>query len=75
MPEDGLKKAWEELITKVGPFQKQLGIKAQDDKDYKLVLVTCQFEREPMGIRVVYDTQQHVSGLWYVEPDPAMISK
>jgi hypothetical protein len=75
LPEAKLRNVWQDLKKEGGPFQKQLGASVQNYWGSKLVLVTCQFERKAFGIRVVYNSQKRVSGLWVVEPDPALVSK
>lgn len=75
LPEPKLREVWQDLKKDGGPFQKQLGASVQNSWGSKLVLVTCQFERKAFGIRVVYNSQKRVSGLWIVEPDPALVSK
>jgi hypothetical protein len=75
MPEKRLRSVWNDLTKKTGPFQEQLGTKLQNQNGYKVVLVTCQFVRKAVGIRVVYDKSQRVSGLWIVDPDPALVAK
>jgi len=75
LPEPKLQRVWQDVTKEAGPFQKQLGTTVQNNWGSKLVLVTCQFERKAVGIRVVYDSQQRVSGLWIVEPDPGLVSK
>lgn len=75
LPESKLRSVWQDLIKEGGPFQKQLGVSEKSYWGSRLVLVTCQFERKAFGIRVVYDSHQRISGLWIVEPDPALVSK
>jgi hypothetical protein len=75
MTEQKLRGAWTSLTNNVGPFQKQLGANVSERDGFHLVLVTCQFERQAQGIRVVYDSDQRVSGLWYVEPDSSVVPK
>ncbi|MGZ4974965.1 MAG: DUF3887 domain-containing protein, partial [Limisphaerales bacterium] len=75
LPEPKLRNVWQDLTKEGGAFQKQLGASVQSYWGSKLVLVTCQFERKAFGIRVVYNSQKRISGLWIVEPDPALVSK
>jgi hypothetical protein len=75
LPEPKLREVWQDLKKDGGRFQKQLGASMQNYWGSKVVLVTCQFERKAFGIRVVYDSHKRISGLWIVEPDPAVVAK
>lgn len=66
MPEASLRAAWEGLLLQAGPYQKQLRKRVEKQAGYDVVLVTCQFERKPLDIKVVYDSQKRVTGLWYL---------
>lgn len=66
MPEPKLKETWQTLKTQVGPFQKQLGVRATKVSGYDVVLVTCQFEHTTLDAKVVFDTKGLVTGLFFV---------
>ncbi len=66
MPEAKLRAVWEDLLIQAGPYQKQLRTRVEKQAGYDVVLVTCQFERKPLDIKVVYDSQKRVTGLWYL---------
>ena len=66
MPQAVLQENWQTLLKQVGPFQKQLGTRLEDQAGYKIVFVTCQFERAVLDLKVVFDSQKQVAGLFYV---------
>jgi hypothetical protein len=66
LPETRLRAVWEELLGKAGPYQKQLRTRIVKQGGYDVVLVTCQFEKKLIDMKVVYDSQQRVTGLWYL---------
>jgi len=68
MPEATLRAVWEDLLTKAGPWQKQLQARVEKQVGYDVVLVTCQFQNQSLDLKVVYDSQQHVTGLWILPP-------
>ena len=69
LPEDKLRATWQGVLQQVGPFQKQLRTRVTDQAGYKIVLVTCQFEKAALDARVVVDTQGRIAGLFFA-PTP-----
>lgn len=69
MPEAKLKETWQQLLSQAGAYQKQLGTRTteaiQGGQAYRIVFVTCQFEKAIIDVRVVYNTQGQVSGLFF----------
>ncbi len=66
MPEAELEGAWQSLLGKVGRFQKVIGVSQKKEQGYDVVLVTCRFEKAELDIKVVYNNQRQVSGLWFL---------
>jgi hypothetical protein len=66
LPEPKLREVWQSLQSQSGPFQKTLGTRRDDTQGYKIVLVTCQFERAVLDTRVVFDSNRQVAGLFFV---------
>jgi dienelactone hydrolase len=62
---------WKDLIQKLGRFQKQLAVREEKYQQYDIILVTCQFESSQIDIKVVYDPQRQVAGLFFVPTKPA----
>lgn len=65
MSESKLKETWGQLLAQVGTFQKQLGVRTADSQGYRIVFVTCQFEKSPLDIQVVFNNQSQISGLFF----------
>ena len=65
-PESKLRESWRDLVKKTGPFKRQLKVRTTEQKGYHIALVTCQFERTTLNIKVVFDAESQVTGLWYV---------
>ena len=53
-------------MKQFGPYQKQLKTRTKEQAGYHVALVTCQFERGVLDVKVVYDAQNRVTGLWLV---------
>lgn len=66
MPEATLRAVWEDLINQAGPYQRQLRTRVEKQAGYDVVLVTCRFERQLLDVKVVYDSQKRVNGLWFL---------
>jgi dienelactone hydrolase len=64
LPEGKLKATWEAIQKQVGPFKKQLGVRAEAGKKYQFVYVTCHFEKMDLDARVVFDGDK-VTGLQF----------
>jgi hypothetical protein len=64
MPEARLRAVWEELLATAGPYQKQLRIQRKKQAGYDVAILTCQFEKQAVEIKVVFDSQGRVTGLW-----------
>jgi hypothetical protein len=75
LPEQKLREAWQNVQSQAGPFQKQIGTRMEEKAGYKIVFVTCQFERAVLDTKVVFDSKMQVSGLWFVPGGTASQSK
>jgi hypothetical protein len=70
LPEAKLRAVWEDLLTQAGPFQKQVRTRVEKQAGYDVALVTCQFEKKLLDVKVVYDPQKKIAGLWYLPGTP-----
>ena len=77
MPEAKLKLTWEAVIKKVGSFKTQIGTRTEQIGKYDAVYVVCQFEKEKMDVKVVFDKEKKISALFRVKglPDNWFFSK
>jgi len=71
LPEPKLREAWQTLLQQAGPFQKRLGTRQEAQAGYQIVFVTCQFERATLDIKVVFNAERQVAGLFFVPATPA----
>jgi uncharacterized protein len=60
MPSDTLKKTWDGLIRQVGQYKEEKSI-----KQYKIVELTDKFEKADIAIRVVFDSDKKIAGLFF----------
>jgi fermentation-respiration switch protein FrsA (DUF1100 family) len=80
VPEPKLQELWQTIETQAGPFQKQLGARKIVTAGYDVAMVTCQFKQMALDIKVVFDTNALVAGLFflpsqgYVSADPPYVT-
>ena len=66
MPVDQIKAAWESLLAQAGEFQKVTGVRQAKEQGYDVVYVTCAFEKSELNVKVVYNDEKEISGLWFL---------
>jgi dienelactone hydrolase len=62
LPVETLAKVWKRLQEQAGVFRKQLGTRTQKDAGYQIVFVTCEFAKEKIDLRLVFDKAGKVAG-------------
>jgi len=70
LPEDKLQALWSNLLSQVGEFQNITGTNYAEEGEFKVVYVTCQFAKSALDVKVVYNDEGSISGLWFTEPRP-----
>lgn len=65
LPADKRKDLWEKLVKQVGAFQKRTGTRAEKAGKYDVVFVTCQFEKMALDVRIVFNDNKQVTGLFF----------
>jgi uncharacterized protein len=66
LPAEKLKQTWESLVAQAGPFKTRLSTRTQRLGKYDVALVTCQFDKAKLDVKVVFNRQQQISGLFFV---------
>jgi hypothetical protein len=67
-PPDQLAAAWKSLTDGSGAFQQRLAVRTAKEKGFDCAYVTCQFANGAMDVKVVFNPQQQISGMWFVAP-------
>jgi dienelactone hydrolase len=62
-PQTRLKETWRQLIGQVGPFQEILACQAEEKREFRIVTVSCQFEKGLMDVHVTFNQSRHIAGL------------
>jgi hypothetical protein len=65
LPEGQVEEIWTALQDKYGQYQKQVGVRQTREHGYDCVYITCSFDGKNIDIKVVYDKEQKVAGLWF----------
>jgi hypothetical protein len=71
LPEDKLQETWKSLITQYGSFKKHTTARQEARGKYQVVHVTCEFEKQPLEARVVFDKDDKITGLFFGPPASA----
>jgi len=66
MPEAKLKLTWESLIKQVGPLKAQIRTRMEQIGKYTAVYVVGEFEKEKMDVKVVFDQEKKIAGLFFL---------
>ena len=66
MSADGLKQTWEALIGQCGAFKRMGDVRTTQEGGFDVVLVACEFERTTLDVKIVYDKDGKIGGLWFV---------
>jgi dienelactone hydrolase len=65
MPEEKLKVVWQTVIKQAGPFKKQIGTRTETLPKFDIVYVTCHFEKDDLDVKVVFNREKQIAGLWF----------
>ena len=63
---DFLKKVWESLQLQVGPFQGIKGSRFESLAGYDSIFIFCQFEKQMLDARIVFNKAGEIAGLNFV---------
>ncbi len=66
MSADKLRETWSQLTAQVGAFNSRTGTHETDSGGYYTAYVACQFEKSPLDVKVVFDQDGKIGGLWFV---------
>lgn len=72
LPVDKLAETWRTTTGQGGLFKQQLGTRLEKFLGSDIVFVTCEFEKGPMDVKIVYDSDRKISGLWFL-PTPQKV--
>ena len=73
LPVEKLEEAWKFTTSQVGAFKRQMGSRTEKQGEYDTVFVTCEFEKGPLDVKVVYNSERQVAGLFFVPTPPEVL--
>lgn len=71
---DRLRTTWTTLEGQVGTFQKQSGATTSQQNGFDIVVIACAFANASLDVRVAYDADDKIAGLFIV-PHAASMDK
>jgi dienelactone hydrolase len=71
LPADKLEAAWKATVGKAGPFREERGTREARLQGYDIVFVTCRFEKSDIDVKVVFNADRQVTGLFFLPARPA----
>jgi len=64
-----LEATWKGLGAQAGALQKVVGAKSDKQGPYTIVAVSCAFENAKIDVKLAFDTEHHIAGLFFI-PTP-----
>ena len=68
-----LEETWKLTTSQIGPFKQQIGLRTEKQLGYDIVFITCEFEKGHLDIKVVYNDEKQVAGLFFVPTSPEVL--
>jgi len=65
-PASQVKQVWPELVSQLGSYEGQGNARLAEESGYKVVYITCSFEKGNLDCKVVFDNSGAVAGLWFL---------
>jgi hypothetical protein len=64
--QDKLQSIWKSLIEQFGAFKKTVGFRTEKIQEYDVVIVSCEFEKANLDIRLAFNKAREISGLFFL---------
>ena len=71
MPPDKLSDTWKSLLEQAGKFKQLSATRTEKMAGYDVVVVTSEFDNAVIDIKVVFNQQGQISGLWFAPAQAA----
>lgn len=66
LPKDKLEAAWKAVVSQYGPLKKPISIRQGKADEYDIIEIKCEFEKDFLVTRVVFNAKGQISGLFFV---------
>jgi uncharacterized protein len=70
LPADKLESTWKTVTGQVGAFKKVTGYRVESTAKVNFVFVVCQFEKIDVDVRVVFNADKQITGLFFQPTKP-----
>ncbi len=67
---DKLAEFWKSAPAQLSPFKRQTAARRDTLGSYDIVLVTCEFEKQTLDLRVVFDKDKKIAGFQFIPSLP-----
>lgn len=65
LPEAKLQETWNAVLAQAGAFKQMQKARAEKLGAYTTIVVTCDFQKMPLDVKVVFDQSNRVAGLFF----------
>jgi dienelactone hydrolase len=65
LPADKMETTWKTVLGQVGAFKKVTGIRIESAAKFDFVYVVCQFEKIDLDVKVVFNADKQITGLFF----------
>lgn len=65
LPAADLAATWQQVTAQAGAYEEEILRRQESSGGYDAVVVTAQFEDSPLDIRVVFDAERRIAGLFF----------
>jgi len=72
LPVEKIQEVWETTVSQLGSFEKQLILRTEQQMGYDVDIVTCQFENGYLDVKIVYNSEKQIAGLFLL-PTPSEV--
>ncbi|HOP80793.1 MAG TPA: DUF3887 domain-containing protein, partial [Armatimonadota bacterium] len=70
LPPDKLQEVWNQVKTQCGDLKSQNEMRVEKIGNSEVVYISCAFEKTALEAKVVFDSRQRISGLWFAPKQP-----
>jgi dienelactone hydrolase len=70
LPEPKIGETWKTVEAQAGAFKRRVSARTERSGAYTVVLVTCEFAKGPLDVKVVLNAKKEIAGLFFVPVQP-----
>lgn len=65
LPAAKLEEVWKSIQNKCGAFKIQSSVRKEKTDQLTVIIVTCDFEKASLDVKLVFNDKNEISGLWF----------